>query len=111
MNDPLRISMSAWSSDREATEQPPHCCAVYARRVFRPSAPRLYQPFLERDAVPEEHKSGIDMGRDLPAAHVLVVCGSISTESMKTMWLWPSCWGSRQPADGILTVKRQGCRC
>ena len=36
------------------------------------------------DAVPEEHKSGIDMGRDLlRRSHVLVVCGHTVTEAMK----------------------------
>ena len=44
----------------------------------------LYLPLFLNDAVPEEHKSGIDMGRDLlRRSHVLVVCGHTMTEAMK----------------------------
>ena len=46
--------------------------------------PPLYLPLFLNDAVPEEHKSGIDMSRDLlRRSHVLVVCGHSMTESMK----------------------------
>ncbi len=41
-------------------------------------------PLFLNDAVPEEHKSGIDMSRDLlRRSHVLVVCGHSMTEAMK----------------------------
>ena len=54
---------------------------VYHRRMayeagFSPICPTLYQPLFLNDAVPEEHKSGIDMGRDLlRRSHVLYGCG------------------------------------
>ena len=52
------------------------------RRAFRLSARRSISPFSSSDAVPEEHKSGIDMGRDLlRRSHVLVVCGHTVTEA------------------------------
>ena len=52
--------------------------------IFSPICPTLYQPLFLNDAVPEEHKSGIDMGRDLlRRSHVLVVCGHTVTEAMK----------------------------
>ena len=43
-----------------------------------------YQYKILNDAIPEEHKSGIDMGRDLlRRAHVLVVCGDAIDEAVK----------------------------
>ncbi|MGK5436901.1 DUF7768 domain-containing protein, partial [Faecalibacterium prausnitzii] len=43
--------------------------------AFSPICPPLYLPLFLNDAVPEEHKSGIDMSRDLlRRSHVLVVC-------------------------------------
>ena len=52
------------------------------------------------------------MGRDLlRRAHVLVVCGSISTESMKNDVAVAQRLGiTATTLDGILTVKRQGRR-
>ena len=51
---------------------------------FSPICPPLYLPLFLNDAVPEEHKSGIDMSRDLlRRSHVLVVCGHSMTEAMK----------------------------
>ena len=52
-----------------------YCRTVY-EAGFSPICPTLYQPLFLKDAVPEEHKSGIDMVRDLlRRSHVLVVCG------------------------------------
>ena len=52
------------------------------------------------------------MGRDLlRRSHVLVVCGSISTESMKNDVAVAQRLGiTATTLDGILTVKRQGRR-
>ena len=52
------------------------------------------------------------MGRDLlRRSHVLVVCGSISTESMKNDATVAQRLGiTATTLDGILTVKRQGRR-
>ena len=62
----------------------------------------LYLPLFLNDAVPEEHKNGIDMGRDLlRRSRVLVVCGHSVTEAMKMILPWPSAWGSpRLPFEG-----------
>ena len=47
------------------------------------------------DAIPEEHKDGIDMSRNLlRRSHVLVVCGHTVTEAMKNDIAWPSGWVS-----------------
>ena len=85
MKRPLAYITAAWSGDPcEATEQAAKYCRAVYEAGFSPICPMLYQPLFLNDAVPEEHKSGIDMGRDLlRRSHVLVVCGSISTESMK----------------------------
>lgn len=64
------------------------------------------------DAVPEEHKSGIDMSRDLlRRSHVLVVCGHSMTESMKNDIAVAQRLGiTATTLEGILTVKGQGRR-
>lgn len=72
----------------------------------------LYLPLFLNDAVPEEHKSGIDMSRDLLRhSHVLVVYGHTMTEAMKNdiavaQWLGITA----TTLEGILTVKGQGRR-
>ena len=68
--------------------------------------------FSLNDAVPEEHKSGIDMSRDLlRRSHVLVVCGHSMTESMKNDIAVAQRLGiTATTLEGILTVKGQGRR-
>ena len=106
MKRPLAYITAAWSGDPcEATEQAAKYCRAVYEAGFSPICPTLYQPLFLNDAVPEEHKSGIDMGRDL------VVCGSISTESMKNDVAVAQRLGiTATTLDGILTVKRQGRR-
>ena len=113
MKRPLAYITAAWSGDPcEATEQAAKYCRAVYEAGFSPICPMLYQPLFLNDAVPEEHKSGIDMGRDLlRRSHVLVVCGSISTESMKNDVAVAQRLGiTATTLDGILTVKRQGRR-
>ena len=108
MKRPLAYITAAWSGDPcEATEQAAKYCRAAYEAGFSPICPTLYQPLFLNDAVPEEHKSRIDMGR----SHVLVVCGSISTESMKNDVAVAQRLGiTATTLDGILTVKRQGRR-
>ena len=72
----------------------------------------LYLPLFLNDAVPEEHKSGIDMSRDLlRRSHVLVVCGHSMTEAMKNDIAVAQRLGiTATTLEGILTVKGQGRR-
>ena len=42
----------------------------------------LYLPLFLNDAVPEEHKNGIDMGRDLLRAPVCWWCAGIPSPSL-----------------------------
>ena len=113
MKRPLAYITAAWSGDPcEATEQ----AAKYYRTVyeagFSPICPTLYQPLFFNDAVPEEHKSGIDMGRDLlRRSHVLVVCGHTVTEAMKNDIAVAQRLGiTATTLEGTLTVKGQGRR-
>ena len=62
------------------------------------------------DDIPEEHKSGIDMSRDmLRRAHVLVVCGNGMTEDVKNDIAVAGRLNiTATTLDGILTVKGEG---
>ena len=85
MKRPLAYITAAWSGEHEKDGQQAsgYCRAVY-EAGFSPLCPVLYLPLILNDAIPEEHKSGIDMGRDLlRRAHVLVVCGDAIDEAVK----------------------------
>ena len=113
MKRPLAYITAAWcGSDAENAKQAAQYCRSVYEAGFSPICPMLYQSLFLNDAVPEEHKSGIDMGRDLlRRSHVLGVCGSISTESMKNDVAVAQRLGiTATTLDGILTVKRQGRR-
>ena len=61
--------------------------------------------------VPEEHKNGIDMGRDLPGASVLVVCGHSADRVHENDIAVAQRLGiTATTLEGILTVKGQGRR-
>ena len=79
---------------------------------FSPICPTLFHPLFLNDAIPEEHKSGIDMARNLlKRAHVLVVCGHTVTEAMKNDIAVAQRLGiTATTLEGILTVKGQGRR-
>ena len=75
MKRPLAYITAAWlSGDSENAEQAARYCRAVYEAGFSPICPPLYLPLFLNDAVPEEHKSGIDMGRDLlRRSHVLPV--------------------------------------
>ena len=85
MKRPLAYITAAWlGGDSENAELAAQYCRTVYEAGFSPICPPLYLPLFLNDAVPEEHKSGIDMSRDLlRRSHVLVVCGHSMTESMK----------------------------
>ena len=85
MKRPLAYITAAWcGEDYKNTEQAARYCRAVYEAGFSPICPTLYLPLFLNDAVPEEHKSGIDMSRDLlRRSHVLVVCGHTMTEAMK----------------------------
>ena len=104
---------AAWlGGDSENAEQAARYCRAVYEAGFSPICPPLYLPLFLNDAVPEEHKSGIDMGRDLlRRSHVLVVCGHTMTEAMKNDIAVAQRLGiTATTLEGILTVKGQGKR-
>jgi len=111
MKRPLAYITAAWSgdewSDLERAAQ--YCRAVY-EAGFSPICPLLYMPLFLNDEVPEEHKSGVDMSRDLlRRSHVLVVCGSDIDEDVKSdIATAERLRITATTLGGILTVKTQG---
>ena len=111
MKRPLAYITAAWGGDEyeNAKQAARYCRAVY-EAGFSPICPLLYQPLFLNDEVPEEHKSGIDMGRELlRRSHVLVVCGNAVTEAMKNdIAVAERLRITATTLEGILTVKGQG---
>ena len=113
MKRPLAYITAAWSGDPcEATEQAAKYCRAVYEAGFSPICPTLYLPLILNDAIPEEHKDGIDMSRNLlRRSHVLVVCGHTVTEAMKNDIAVAQRLGiTATTLEGILTVKGQGRR-
>ena len=68
----------------ENAEQAAQYCRAVYEAGYAPICPALFLPLFLNDPVPQEHKDGIDIGRDLlRRSRVLVVCGHIVTEEMK----------------------------
>lgn len=79
MKRPLAYITAAWSGDPcEATEQAAKYCRAVYEAGFSPICPTLYQPLFLNDAVPEEHKSGIDMAVTCFAALMCWWCAAVS---------------------------------
>lgn len=113
MKRPLAYITAAWcGDDGDNMEQAAKYCRVVYDAGFSPICPTLYLPLFLNDAVPEEHKNGIDMSRDLlRRSRVLVVCGHTITETVKNDIAIAQRLGiTATTLDGILTVKGQG-RC
>ena len=113
MKRPIAYITAPWSGDSKADTQlaAGYCRAVY-EAGFSPVCPMLYLPLFLNDAVPEEHKSGIDICRDmLRRSHVLVVCGGEIAEAVKNDIATAQRLNiTATTLDGLLTVKRQGQR-
>jgi len=111
MKRPLAYITAAWSGNgnRDIKQAAKYCRAVY-EAGFSPICPLLYLPLFLNDAIPEEHKSGVDMSRDLlRRSHVLVVCGNGIDEDVKNDIATAGRLNiTATTLDGILTVKTQG---
>ena len=107
MKRSLAYITAAWRGDPAADmEQAAHFCRVVYDAGYSPICPMLYLPLFLNDAVPEEHKNGIDMGRDLLRRSRVLV-----TESMKNDIAVAQRLGiTATTLEGILTVKGQGRR-
>ena len=107
----LAYITAAWSGkkikDREQAAE--YCRAVY-EAGFSPICTLLYLPLFLNDAIPEEHKSATDIGRDLlRRSHVLVVCGNSVNEDVKNDIATAGRLSiTATTLDGIMTVKTQG---
>ena len=113
MKRPLAYITAAWcGSDAENAQLAAQYCRSVYEAGFSPICPTLFHPLFLNDAIPEEHKSGIDMARNLlKRSHVLVVCGHTVTEAMKNDIAVAQRLGiTATTLEGILTVKGQGRR-
>ena len=111
MKRPLAYITAAWSGDdfMNIEQAAQYCRAVY-EAGFSPVCPLLTLTLFLNDEVPEEHKSGVDMARDLlRRSHVLVVCGEYVDESVKNDIATAGRLNiTATTLSGILTVKTQG---
>lgn len=111
MKRPLAYITAAWSGnyDTDTKQAAQYCRAVY-EAGFSPVCPSLYLRMFLNDAIPEEHKSGIDIGRDLlRRSHVLVVCGNTVDEAVKNdIAVAGRMKITATTLDGILTIREQG---
>lgn len=111
MKRPLAYITAAWNGepDIDAALAVQYCRIAY-EAGFSPICPLLYLPLFINDAIPEEHKDGIDMRRDmLRRARVLVVCGSAVDEDVKNdIAVAQRLNITATTLDGIVTVNQQG---
>ena len=111
MKRPLAYITAAWDGgEYENIEQAAKYCRAVYDAGFSPICPVLFLPLFLNDAIPEEHKSGVDIGRDLlRRSHVLVVCGDGMNEDVKNDIATAGRLNiTATTLDGILTVKTQG---
>lgn len=111
MKRPLAYISAAWSRDDiENTETAAKYCRAVYEAGFSPVCPVLYLSLYLADDIPQEHKDGIDMARDLlRRSHVLVVCGNVVDEQVKNdIAIAQRLNITATTLDGIMTVKRQG---
>lgn len=111
MKRPLAYITAAWSGEHKTdSEQAARYCRAVYEAGFSPICPLLYLPLFLNDAIPEEHKSGIDIGRDLlRRSHVLVVCGDGVSEDAKNDIATAGRLNiTATTLAGILSVKTQG---
>jgi hypothetical protein len=111
MKRPLAYITAAWGGcEFENTENAARYCREVYDAGFSPVCPILYLPLFLNDAIPEEHKSGVDIKRDfLRRSHVLVVCGGGVDEAVKSDIATAARLKiTATTLDGILTVNSQG---
>ncbi|NLW70145.1 MAG: hypothetical protein GX061_03600 [Eubacteriaceae bacterium] len=111
MKRPLAYITAKWSENEyKNTEDAARYCRAVYDAGFTPVCPLLFLPLFLNDEIPQEHKDGIDIGRDLlRRAHVLVVCGHGIDETVKNdIAVAERLRITATTLDGILTVKGQG---
>jgi hypothetical protein len=111
MKRPLAYITAAWSDNEyENIERAAKYCRAVYEAGFSPVCPLLTLTLFLNDEVPEEHKSGIDISRDLlRRSHVLVLCGDFVDEGVKNDIAVAGRLNiTATTLDGILAVKTQG---
>ena len=111
MKRPLAYITAAWSGNEyENTEAAARYCRQVYEAGYSPICPVLLTARFLQDAVPQEHKDGIDMARDyLRRSRVLVVCGRTVDETVKNdIATAQRLRITATTLDGILAVKLQG---
>ena len=85
-------------------------CRLAYEAGFSPICPLIYLPLFLDDGVPEEHKAGIDMARDmLRRSHTLIVCGETVDEDVKNDIAVAGRLGiAATTLEGVLAVKGHG---
>lgn len=113
MKRPLAYITAQWHGTTvENAEQAARYCRTVYEAGYAPICPTLFLPLFLHNPVPQEHKDGIDMSRELlRRCRVLVVCGHVVTEEMKNDIAVAQRLGiTATTLDGILSVKGQGRR-
>ena len=111
MKRPFAYITAPWSDNEiENTEQAAKYCREVYDAGFTPIWPLLFVPLFLNNAVPQEHKDGIDIGRELlRRSHVLVVCGRTVDEDMKNdIAVAERLRITATTLEGLLTVKKCG---
>ena len=104
----LAYITAPWEDDPvENVERAARYCRAVYEAGYAPICPVLFLPHFLHDPVPQEHKDGIDIGRDLlRRSHVLVVCGSVVTGGMKNDIAIAQRLGiTATTLEGILTIR------
>ena len=111
MKRPLAYISAAWSGNKyqRFKQASGYCRAVY-EAGFSPVCPMLHLSLFLNNNIPEEHRSGVDIGRDLlRRSHVLVVCGTYVDEHVKNdIAIAGRLNITATTLDGILSVKGHG---
>lgn len=111
MKKPLVYISAAWSGNRMEDEKraSAYCRALYDAGYF-PLCPAPYLRRFLNDAIPKEHKDGIDLTRDmLRRANLLVWCGDTVDEAVKNEIATAQRLSILATTlDGILLVRAQG---
>lgn len=111
MKRPLAYLTAAWSGQPEIDmELAAGYCRLAYEAGFSPICPLIYLPLFLDDSVPEEHKAGIDMARDMLCRfHTLIVCGETVDEDVKNDIAVAGRLGiAATTLEGVLAVKGHG---
>ena len=111
MKRPLAYITAHWGDNEfENTENAAKYCRLVYEAGFSPICPLLFLPLFLKDSIPQEHKDGIDIGREfLRRSRVLIVCGDEIDETVKNDIAMAQRLGiTATTLEGILKIRSQG---